>query len=230
MVVGESDQTSATGPGSPVEDDPTLPRGDASAPPTPTAAVDAIDELEVTQSSALSMRRQDAARARGFARLVGLLCAVGLVSQLLMGGALWLRVLFSLSLLALGATAAQVWWVTRHPLDYRPSLARAFGAVAAVTSLVISMYLGVLSPAPMFVVLGVAFFASLIFFLVFRHRHGIDAGKPAMEIDVVATARAERTELRSNGFAADRESGAALNIRHEGNMGRATGRASSTER
>jgi serine/threonine-protein kinase len=31
-----------------------------------------VDEVEVTQSSALSMRRQDAARARGFARLVGL--------------------------------------------------------------------------------------------------------------------------------------------------------------
>ncbi len=160
MVVGESDQTSATGPGHPVEDEPTLPRGDASVPPPPASApLDAIDELEVTQSSALSMRRQDATRARGFAQLVGLLCAVGLVSQLLMGGALWLRMLFSASLLALGATAGQVWWVTRHPLDYRPSLARAFGAVASVTSLVISMYLGVLSPAPMFVVLGVAFFA-----------------------------------------------------------------------
>jgi serine/threonine-protein kinase len=143
-----------------VEDDPTLPRGDASVPPPPASAhLDAIDELEVAQGSALSMRRQDAARARGFARLVGLLCAVGLVSQLLLGGTLWLRVLFSASLLVLGATAAQVWWVTRHPLDYRPSLARAFGAVAAVTSLVVSAYLGVLSPAPMLVVLGVAFFA-----------------------------------------------------------------------
>ena len=72
MVVGESGQTSATGPGYPVEDDPTLPRGDASAPPPPSAPLDLVDELEVTQSSALSMRRQDAARARGFARLVAL--------------------------------------------------------------------------------------------------------------------------------------------------------------
>jgi serine/threonine-protein kinase len=118
-----------------------------------------VDEVEVTQSSALSMRRQDAARARGFARLVGLLCAAGLVSQLLVAGEPWLRALFSASMVVLGATAARVWWVTRHPLDYHPALARTFGAVSVGSSLVVSAYVGVLSPAPMVVVLGVAFFA-----------------------------------------------------------------------
>ena len=39
------------------------------------------------------------------------------------------------------------------------AVARVFGGVAAVASLVVAWYLGVLSPAPMLVVLGVAFFA-----------------------------------------------------------------------
>jgi eukaryotic-like serine/threonine-protein kinase len=142
-----------------VEDETTLPLGDAPVPPPPSSLLELAEDVALTQSSALSMRRQEAARARGFARLVGLLCIAGLVSQLFLGGALWLRVLFSTSLVALGATAAQVWWVTRHPLDYRPPLARAFGAVAAVASLVVSGYLGVFSPAPMLIVLGVSFFA-----------------------------------------------------------------------
>ncbi len=141
-----------------VEDEATLPRGEPSEP-SPPAPGEAEDGFPVTQGSALSLRRQDAARAGGFARLVAVLCVAGLLSQLVVGGAAWLRVLFDLSVLALGFTAGRVWWVTRHPLDYRPSLARAFGSVAVVTSLVVSAYLGVFSPAPMLVVLGVAFFA-----------------------------------------------------------------------
>ena len=168
MVVGESDPTSAKNPGHTVEDEPTLPRepreprepsGEAYVPPPPSAPLAGVDEVEVTRSSALSMRRQDAARARGFSRLVGLLCVAGLGSQLLVAGEPWLRALFSTSMVVLGATAARVWWVTRHPLDYHPALARAFGAVSVASSLVVSAYVGVLSPAPMVVVLGVAFFA-----------------------------------------------------------------------
>ena len=72
--------------------------------------------------------------------------------------------------------------------------------------------------------------APLVLFLIFGHRHGIDARQPAVEIDVVATARAERPEFRSDGFAADRTFGTALSIRHERNMGRAPGGASFTAR
>ena len=114
-----------------VEDEATLPRGEPSEP-YPPAPVEVEDGFPVTQGSALSLRRQDAARAGGFARLVAVLCVAGLLSQLVVGGTVWLRVLFDLSVLALGITAGRVWWVTRHPLDYRPSLARAFGSVAVV--------------------------------------------------------------------------------------------------
>jgi hypothetical protein len=70
-----------------------------------------------------------------------------------------------------------------------------------------------------------AMVAPFVLFLVFRHRHGIDTGKPAVEINVIATARAKRPELRDDGFAAGRTSSVAHSIRHERNMGRAPGSA-----
>jgi len=35
--------------------------------------------------------------------------------------------------------------------------------------------------------------APFVLFFVFRHRYGIDAGKPAVEIDIGAAARAKRS-------------------------------------
>ena len=69
-----------------------------------------------------------------------------------------------------------------------------------------------------------AFFAALIFFLVRRHRHRIDAGEPAVEVHLAAAPRAERAELCVGGFAADRArlSGS---FGHGQNMGAAAGRA-----
>ena len=162
--MGEPDETSPPAEPAAGEEEATLPRGDSSAPPPALhPPVEAVDEASVpdhpTLASELSLRRQDAARARGFARLVGLLCLAGLASQALVGGDPWLRGCFSAAMLALAVTAGRVWWVTRHPLDYGAPLARAFGGVCAVSSLVVSAYLGVLSPAPMLVVLGVGFFA-----------------------------------------------------------------------
>jgi serine/threonine-protein kinase len=119
------------------------------------------DDLEasITHGSELALRRQDAARAQGFARVVVVLCPAGLAAGWVLGGALWLRVLYSVSLVALGAVAIRTWVLARHPIDYSPGVARLFGSVAAAAAVVVSWYLGVLSPAPMLVVLGVSFFA-----------------------------------------------------------------------
>lgn len=125
----------------------------------------ADDTLEVddaagaSKASELALRRQDAARAQGFARVVVVLCVAGIAAQALVGGEPWLRGLFSAALVTLGATAIRTWRIARQPLDYGAETARLFGGVAAVASIVASLYLGVLSPAPMLVVLGIAFFA-----------------------------------------------------------------------
>jgi serine/threonine-protein kinase len=160
------------GRGLAVEDETTLPRADSGGisltPPPPSGPGSAVadahaalaaGEESLTQASQLALRRQDAARARGFARVVVLLAASGLVAQFVLGGPAWLRVTFSVALTALAVIAGRTWWVARQPLDYAPQVARTFGAASAVASLVVAWYLGVLSPAPMLVVLGVSFFA-----------------------------------------------------------------------
>jgi hypothetical protein len=70
------------------------------------------------------------------------------------------------------------------------------------------------------------FAPHFVLFLVFRHRHGIDAGKPAIEIDIGAAPRAEWTGRFGGGLAANRTK-AARSFRHEPNMGRPRRRANS---
>jgi len=159
-------------PARPGEDETTLPRAEwdyvapsSGVPSAPGSAAriaageGASGEVSVTHGSALALRRQDAARARGFAQVVALLCTAGLAAQALLEGETWLRVAFCTALVATGVVAGRTWWIARQPIDYSPQVARLFGVVASVASLVAAWYLGVLSPAPMFVVLGVAFFA-----------------------------------------------------------------------
>src|SRR5579863_2104242 len=69
-----------------------------------------------------------------------------------------------------------------------------------------------------------ALLAPLVLLLVFRHRHRIDAGEPAVEIDVGAAARAERTKRLGNRLAADRTESAARGIRHADKYGTHAGR------
>lgn len=69
-----------------------------------------------------------------------------------------------------------------------------------------------------------AVLAALILFFVFRHRHGVDAGEPAVEVDVGATLGAERPERRDHRFAASRAFGT-FNVAHRQNMGGADGGA-----
>lgn len=156
LLVGEPGESRAR------EDETTLTRADPSDPPPAPLSTPALDlepDVSVTLGSELPLRRQDAARARGFARVVVLLCAAGLVAQYFVGGTPWLRVVFCVALAALSAVAVRTWWTARQPIDYQPPVARLFGGVSAATSLVVAWYLGVLSPAPMLVVLGVSFFA-----------------------------------------------------------------------
>lgn len=62
--------------------------------------------------------------------------------------------------------------------------------------------------------------APLIFLFVRLHRHGIDAGEPAVEIDVGAAPRAEGTVGLDGTLAADRTGPGRVWIAHAPDMGR----------
>src|SRR6202040_793853 len=76
----------------------------------------------------------------------------------------------------------------------------------------------------------VALFAALIFFLVFGQRHDIDAGEPAVQIDVSAPLGAERPQHGIGGLSADWAFAphwfGGFNAGHKRNMGNSESRAS----
>ena len=61
--------------------------------------------------------------------------------------------------------------------------------------------------------------APFVLFLVFRDRYGIDAGQPAVQVDVGTAARAKWPRRLHGGLAANRTKMAGC-LRHKRNMGR----------
>jgi len=59
----------------------------------------------------------------------------------------------------------------------------------------------------------------LVFLFVLGHRHGINAGQPAMQVNVGAALRAEWLEDFVHRLAADGAEFAVFGLRHEQNMG-----------
>jgi len=78
---------------------------------------------------------------------------------------------------------------------------------------------------PWAVVIVAALLPPLALFLILGHRHDIDAGQPAMKVDVGAALRAERMQRGIRGLAANRARARTARSRlgcgHERNMGRA---------
>jgi len=131
----------------------------------------------------VAMRAEEAARTSAFGRAIALLASLGLVVHLSVyrGGVPLLRHGMTASLVAMGVTGLAVWRVARKPERYTTRLAVFFGAMCLATSFVIELYLGVFSPFPCIVALGLSTFglvdetrvviplcigASLLYFVV----------------------------------------------------------------
>jgi serine/threonine-protein kinase len=151
---------------SPQSEEATLPRGEPleAAASGGWAAVAAARDgvsgpMSVVRPGAHALFREEAARARGFATVTTALCIVGLGAAPWLGGALWLRIMATIAIAALAVTSAYTAHVARDPLRFSRRAPRIFGIVAALASTVVVYHLGVFSPAPIFVTLGVGFFA-----------------------------------------------------------------------
>jgi tRNA A-37 threonylcarbamoyl transferase component Bud32 len=103
--------------------------------------------------------REEAARARGFARALVILCGIGVASQFWLASPAWLMVVLTLTFVAVATTSVCTWRVAVDPAKYTTKQARIFGGVAAVAAVIIPYGLGVFSPAPVVVILGITFFA-----------------------------------------------------------------------
>jgi len=103
--------------------------------------------------------REEALRARGFARTLVILAAVGVVSQVWLVPSFWVTVLLTFAFVAVAVTSVWTWRVAADPALYTQRQARIFAGVAAIAAVVVPYGLGVFSPAPVLVTLGITFFA-----------------------------------------------------------------------
>ncbi|GEM_PF-758572 len=106
------------------------------------------------------LRGEEAWRARTFGLVIAFLCLAVLVSLPLLGGEPWLRRACAAALIALGSVSLVVVWFARDEARYTQTLFRVYGFTAVAAAVVIQYHLGVFSPTPLSVTLGISFFAS----------------------------------------------------------------------
>jgi serine/threonine-protein kinase len=105
-----------------------------------------------------ALHGEEVARARGWSVTVILLTVCGLTGVPLLPGTPLGKLGFSLTLLAMAVTAAWVWLRCRDEANYTPAVFRTFGYLAATASFELEYFLGVFSPTPLVVTLGITFF------------------------------------------------------------------------
>ncbi|MBA3464323.1 MAG: serine/threonine protein kinase [Deltaproteobacteria bacterium] len=98
-------------------------------------------------------------RARGMGLLLGTLCLIAVVWFLFLGGTPWLRFTTMGALALLGTISLYVWRRAEPGERYVPLL-RLFSGTAVFTSALMDYYIGVFSPAPIAVSLGISFFGT----------------------------------------------------------------------
>jgi eukaryotic-like serine/threonine-protein kinase len=127
----------------------------------PPRSVDLAEPAPPAEASARPvdvLAREEAARTRGFARALMILCAFGVTTQVFLDADLWLRAVMTVTLLVVGATSFWTWRLAADPPLYTADAARVFATVAAGAAILVPYCLGVFSPAPIVVILGITFF------------------------------------------------------------------------
>ncbi len=98
-------------------------------------------------------------RARGMGLLLGTICMIAQVWFLFLGGAPWLHYT-TMGMVALLGTIALYVWRRAEPGERYVTLLRLFSGTAVLTSGLVDYYIGIFSPAPIAVSLGISFFGT----------------------------------------------------------------------
>ena len=104
-----------------------------------------------------ALRNEERARARGFSRVIGVICLIGLSMQPFLEGPFWLKATLSAALVACAIMA--VFTMLRIMSTPQPAgMLRGLGVMCVLTVLIAEYYAGVFSPAPILIPLGLSFF------------------------------------------------------------------------
>src|SRR3954471_14153894 len=139
-------------------DDDAPTRADARPDPPTRPSVEAAHSAPAERA----IKTQQPLRARGFGRLVTIMCLASLAAMALIArsGARtprWLQLTMAGTLLCTGLNGLLVWLRIERTLKPQ-RLMRAFGVFCLAVSLAVQLYGGVFSPAPMVIALGVSYF------------------------------------------------------------------------
>jgi tRNA A-37 threonylcarbamoyl transferase component Bud32 len=135
-----------------------------SAPPSVGAIAGQSGDRAVSGGASaftiVALRDEEAARTSAFGRAIAVLAVLGLVVHLTVyrGGVPLLRHAMTASLVTMAAVGIGVWRMARRAERYTSRIAIFFGAMCLATSFVIELYLGVFSPFPCIVALGLSTF------------------------------------------------------------------------
>jgi eukaryotic-like serine/threonine-protein kinase len=126
------------------------------APRVPVAAA-ATSGASGPPAVAAALHAEEVARTRGWALAVMLLCTSALAFLPGLPGTVERKAPFAAALAILLGTAGWVWLRCRDEAHYTPLVFRVFAWVAAIVSFELVYFLGVFSPTPVVITLGVTF-------------------------------------------------------------------------
>ena len=112
------------------------------------------------ETAAVALHAEEAARTSAFGRAVAMLAACGLVVHLTLyhGGVHTLHHAMTASLCVAVVGGLVVWRLARDPARYSDRVTIGFGLMAISVTFVIELYLGVFSPFPCIIALGLSIF------------------------------------------------------------------------
>ena len=135
--------------------------------PSHVASPDADTHIErlptaesISPAADRALRSEEAARARGFGRIVICLALGALAFLPFQPGLLWLKASFAAILAVIIFVSAVVFWRAQNPARYTVALYRAYAVTAVVTCGILLYYGGVFGAAPVVVTLGISFFGQ----------------------------------------------------------------------
>ena len=112
----------------------------------------------ISHHAAAALHGEETVRARGWANIIVLLASSALAFAFVLPGHRIVKGAFVVALAILGLTSVWVRWRTRREDTYTRGVYRLFGYVAATTSIAATYYVGVFSPVPLIITLGITFF------------------------------------------------------------------------
>jgi serine/threonine-protein kinase len=129
-------------------------------PPSRPVRPPTASEIFLDGTTTHALQTEEAGRAMAFSRAITSFCAAGTVALPFMYSTRPLYWPMAFTVVALGSSAGFMWWRMRAGRGYSRAASRVFMCACTLGGLFIQYDLGVFSPAPLFIAVGISFFSQ----------------------------------------------------------------------